>query len=97
MINIDEVSHETPDCYCPSCGKKFNMASSVKHKSGRGPKGGDFSICIACGEASRYNDDLSLRKLTTEDAHECPPELAEYSMTVKAFHLMEGSKIHGTA
>lgn len=55
----------TPVNYCPHCGHQFDRASDLKE--GRGPKAGDFSVCIACAKISVFNADQTVRKPTMEE------------------------------
>lgn len=50
---------------CPACQKKADGFTSVGHDCK--PKHGDLSVCYYCGEMLRYQEDLSLKKLTNKE------------------------------
>ena len=51
----------------PHCGKFLDGAFGVGNDGDPGPCPGAFSLCMDCGETSAFDDDLNLRKLTTEE------------------------------
>lgn len=55
-------TYEAPVDLCPHCGYGTNRTSPLTSKSG--PKPGDFTICLNCGEFLRFNDDLRMTKTT---------------------------------
>jgi hypothetical protein len=61
-------STRTPESICPSCGKVFDVATDVT--SDEGPSPGDISICLHCGHLMAFNDDLTVRELTSDEMHE---------------------------
>lgn len=54
----------TPESFCPSCGKRFDQASSAFGEST--PKPDDITICIRCGQVMLFNLDMTVR-LPDED------------------------------
>jgi hypothetical protein len=56
------VTTGVPRSSCPNCGKLFELASGpVK------PSAGDFTICICCATCLKFNDDLTVRRLTPQE------------------------------
>lgn len=54
---------------CVSCGYVTDSATEP-YAPGLSPSSGDISICLRCGHIAAFDDDLSLRELTAEEAHE---------------------------
>lgn len=52
---------------CPHCGKVNGLAAKAMGDIER-PEPGAFSFCFTCGVFSAYTEDLSLRKLTEDEA-----------------------------
>jgi hypothetical protein len=52
---------------CPHCEQVNTMATKASGDNER-PTPGAFSLCFTCGVFSAYAEDLSLRKLTEEEA-----------------------------
>lgn len=71
---------------CPECGDKHETQNVKGQGSPPGP--GDFSICINCGEITRYTDDLSLRRLTVMEVSMITPE-----MRASAAHIVRRGRI----
>lgn len=61
----------TNDTACPACGKNINAASSVTGDE-EGPGPGALSICLGCATPLVFNDDMSLRLASEEEADEFP-------------------------
>jgi hypothetical protein len=57
---------------CPHCGAAHDCASNVTGHTA--PKPGDFTVCVRCGEASRFVTPTELRAATREDLEELEPE-----------------------
>jgi len=58
-----------PKSTCPKCGYLLDTSTSVFDDC-TVPKAGDVSLCLACGEISVFNKDLTLRVPTkTESEH----------------------------
>lgn len=56
---------------CPYCGYFFDMAAA--HDGGADqPSPGAISLCLNCGEAGIFTDDLSTRKMTDQEYDELP-------------------------
>ena len=65
-------SYQTPANICPHCGYRSDRASGAFDDLPSGPKPGNVSLCLNCGKAAIFTDNLSLRKPTA-------PEKAELS------------------
>lgn len=61
----EDLSTPIPKQYCWKCGYQFTATSPAvgEYK----PSAGDISMCISCGVASVFNEDLTLRKPTPEE------------------------------
>lgn len=60
--------HNMAASKCLDCGRELDTATSFDSK--QQPKPGDISICLHCGNVMVFADDLSLRELTEQDAHD---------------------------
>lgn len=58
-MNLDVIVPPSP---CLGCGRINDMAASTF--GGRGPKPGDFTICIDCGHLMAFAEDMTMRNLT---------------------------------
>ena len=53
----------TPHNHCLACGKPINSASpSLPADRRRKPRPGDISLCLDCGHAHIFTNDLTLRE-----------------------------------
>ena len=52
---------------CPCCGRKLDGATKTHGERKRGPKAGDLSLCVYCGEMLIFADDSYLREPTDEE------------------------------
>lgn len=57
--------HEIKQTRCPICGKKLECATNFFGENA--PKPGDATICIRCGHAAIFDDELGLRPATPEE------------------------------
>jgi len=57
---------------CPYCGKGLDAASSPHHRGAR-PSEGDLGMCVGCGGFMKYNKELKLDKITTEELLDIDP------------------------
>lgn len=55
---------------CPECGYHIDSTSEAYNYGGATPRPGDISMCLSCGYASVFADDLSRRKPTKKEAEE---------------------------
>jgi hypothetical protein len=72
---------------CPSCGYTLSAAGSIPEDAGRRPSPGDFSVCMNCCQLLAYNDDLTVRAVSTDEkvaAILAQPELGEQIATIEA-------------
>lgn len=51
---------------CPHCGRK-NDCHSPQYDEQNKPEVGDLSMCIGCGQFSRFGNDMQLHALTAEE------------------------------
>lgn len=56
---------------CPACGQPLDGWTGG---AGPGPRAGDLSVCVYCGEALLYTEALLLRVLTQGDRDELDDE-----------------------
>lgn len=54
---------------CLSCGTHLDACSGIE-TGGGAPSPGDITICLYCGHLMAFNDELGLRNLTEDEAHE---------------------------
>jgi hypothetical protein len=54
---------------CTNCGKMLDGATSSDADE-TSPEPGNITICLYCGELMRYENDLTLGKLTDADMYE---------------------------
>ena len=59
----------TPDEKCLACGHIVNRASNLTDEK-RKPTAGDVSICLQCGHLMGFNDDMTLRELTSDEMYQ---------------------------
>lgn len=52
-----------PTCDCPHCGSSLDAVTPMDHDSR--PEPGDVTLCVCCGGASEFDDDLLLIKADT--------------------------------
>jgi hypothetical protein len=57
------TTRKMPDAKCPACGQAFSAASNALDNE-RGPRPGDWSICIECGTVLAFDKRLRPRALT---------------------------------
>lgn len=66
MSTDEVVTTRTQSEMCSRCGYVFDTAST--------PKAGDISICLNCGLATIFTDDLRKRPMTEQERMELPRE-----------------------
>lgn len=75
MRQFHEIKHASR---CPWCHVKFDLATHVGGKAGKGPparpKEGDFTLCIQCGEWCVFTASGDLRKPTHPEFEEIAKE-----------------------
>lgn len=59
------MSKITPWDLCKQCGYAFNRAASVKGSSG--PKPGNVSLCLNCGHATIFTEDMHRREIDPKE------------------------------
>jgi hypothetical protein len=57
------VTTRTPKCCCLNCGALLEAATG----NGR-PRPGDLTACLQCGAVMLFDDDLTVRRMTQEEA-----------------------------
>lgn len=55
----------TPETKCPECDARLDAATGYDPHTRPGP--GDFTVCAYCVTPLRYDDDLILRRMTSQD------------------------------
>ena len=53
---------------CPECGYHIDSTCAAYNYDGKTPNPGDISMCLSCGYASVFADDLSRRRPTKEES-----------------------------
>jgi hypothetical protein len=64
--------------HCTACFKKLDAHTAVE--GDHVPKEGDFTVCIGCGTASKFDKDLNLVPLTPDDVTYLETEAPETLM-----------------
>jgi hypothetical protein len=64
-----KTDYNTPEGKCLSCGHVVSAAFSADEDDNP-PRGGNATICIQCGHAMIFNEDLTLREPTEEEKAE---------------------------
>jgi hypothetical protein len=63
----DIVTERTKACACPNCGLELSGATGWQ---GRKPQPGNMCVCIRCGHLMIFNEDMTVRGPTDEEAVE---------------------------
>lgn len=59
-------SRAIPECTCSQCGKLLDgISDAIGHH--RGPRPGDFTICLGCGHVLAIGEGMVLRELTDDE------------------------------
>lgn len=79
---------------CPNCNAQLDDATNLDDESLR-PKPGDVSCCIKCAAVLEYQDDMTLRVLSSDELLDLPDdvrlEIVSYSQAVLKMHsIIEG-------
>ena len=61
---------------CPACGKLLDAASSIMD-SERGPRNGDYTVCLYCAAILRYTKSMNLAPVTSDEILELRNEEPE--------------------
>jgi len=69
-----------PGALCPSCGELIDAASN---RGDAVPKPSDLSVCVFCGAALVFGDNLKLRAMTAEEFAALPDEVRDFIQTVR--------------
>ena len=56
---------------CPTCAAQISCGTS---EGDAVPKEGSLGVCVCCGEFLRYEADLTMRKLSTEELSQLSEE-----------------------
>jgi hypothetical protein len=65
---MKDDSTRIPIDQCPECGYVIDSTCEAYNYGGMKPQSGDISMCLSCGYASVFNDDLTRRRPTTEES-----------------------------
>lgn len=63
----------TKECKCPSCGGKLDAASCMSRPKGK-PSPGDISVCLYCGQALQFTNDLGVAVLPDKELEALHPD-----------------------
>lgn len=88
------MSNETriPPGNCPECGYFIDSTSEAYNYGGAKPKPGDISMCLSCGYASVFAEDLSRRRPTRGES-EIIWNSPEVKRAQRARSVVVGNKI----
>ncbi len=56
-----------PEYSCPTCGKRFECATTADATAPEQPKPGHLAICVGCAEISIFGEGGSLRTISAEE------------------------------
>jgi hypothetical protein len=86
------TTRKMPDAKCPVCGHAFSAASNALDNE-RGPRPGDWSICIGCGTVLAFDATLRPRALTKAEqrAADADPRIRKVQ---HAHRMMQHLKSH---
>lgn len=81
MESYDEMFNSK----CPYCGYLCDSATNTVENA-RKPREGDLTICIKCGEISKFGKNYEILKMTQEDHIEyllIDPEMYNHTLKVQ--------------
>ena len=82
----------TPKQPCPACGTLLDSASDME--SDAVPEPNDVSVCLRCGVPLVFNQDMSLRRMTTDEVDELaekdPEALHDLRRNIQAVMALRG-------
>lgn len=81
-----------PKDQCPECGYVIDSTSEAYNYGGARPQSGDISMCLSCGYLSVFNEDLTRRRPTKEEA-ESIQRAPEVKKAQRARDMVVGNKI----
>lgn len=67
------ISHHVPPSPCPQCSQVQNGATDAGPE-GAYPNPGDFTVCINCGAALKFGEQLQLVGITEEEIERLIPD-----------------------
>lgn len=65
-MNRDRATTRHRTTPCPTCGAMLNASTNAELQE-TGPVPGDATLCLYCATLLLFDDDLTLRVLTTEE------------------------------
>jgi hypothetical protein len=86
--------HRLPESRCLECGSKLNASATREGLSPR-PNPGDVTVCLKCGAAMVFGDDLRLRGFTDAEAAELvedPETMNELARITRAVHILRHAR-----
>lgn len=89
------INYRTTECRCPNCNAVLNTASELSDlDEARGPKIGDFSVCMRCAEIVRFGPSMTLYQPSGDELRELPRETLDTVMKAKLMvtMLLKGRK-----
>jgi len=73
-----KLDREAP---CPSCGAGLVHTHSV---STHPAEPGNFTVCIKCGAANRFNEEMQLEPVSDAEVEELPPDVRAHLQDLQA-------------
>lgn len=86
-------SFNVPSCYCPQCNHPLEIASTMPHSAQAIPKPGSFSVCINCGQISKFGHDMRMELPTRAEVRMVMREVPEALMVRKFIYGRTGRKL----
>ena len=69
MTTDDDITR-TPKTHCTQCGYTFTAYGPAVAGNNPKPRPGDITMCLNCGHVQAFNDQLTFRELTKDEALE---------------------------
>lgn len=60
---------------CPACGYRSIDRTTSASGDDHQPKGGDVTLCVRCGHALLFNDDLTVRPPTLDEQRDIDSDI----------------------
>jgi len=70
---------------CPKCGLTFEAFTNLA--TTRGPRAGDYTVCVSCGMITVFDERLQQRELTRQESGNVPRSLLEAQLTIMRHRL----------
>lgn len=84
-------SYRLPESPCPGCGYVMDAATGIN--GGESPVPGNLTICIKCASVSKYDEELLLVPVTSEEMSEiCDTDPEIWNIITQAISFIKSLK-----